>query len=138
MKLKASFALLACVILVGCAVQKHASTLDSETVWRLNTASQLDQLQRDYKTLFTDVGNAHRSGLLSDADVAKLNTIGDKLKPMIEQADQAFKVYQANPVTDKKQQVIALILAAEQVMIDLTAAKANPSLATQTQTVGAH
>lgn len=109
----------------ACAIRKNMNNLDSETVWRLNTASQLQQLESDYRQLFTDVGAAQKQGILTGQEVGELNLIGGKLKPAIEAANAEFKAYAAQPSADKKGQVIALVLTAEQIFLDLSTKKAS-------------
>lgn len=116
-KLAAIFLVLA--LSVACAV-KNAPQIDRETQWRLNTASQLNDLQNDYLTFFKDVGDARRQGLLNDGQVASLNEVGHRLKPAIEIANREWQAYIAAPDGSKKAQVINLILEAEKIMLELS------------------
>lgn len=112
------------ILLTACAVRK-APQIDSETQWRLNTASQLQQLESDYRMMFKDVGDAQRQGILTADNVIALNAVGNRLKPAIEDANRLFKAYAASPATDKKAQVISAILVAEQILLELSTKKAQ-------------
>lgn len=121
--------LLLVALSLGCAVTKQTCpNCTPETVWRLNTASELQQDERAYRTLFTDIGAAHRAGTLTDAQVADLNKGGDKLKLALETANQGFKAYLAGGATTRDQ-VIQLILAAENILFALTAQKSSVMIA---------
>jgi hypothetical protein len=83
--------------LAGCAVQRtQAPQINAQTAFALNLESQVTQANADYKTLFTDIGNAHRAGTLTDADVASLNVIGSHLQTLIQEANGLTKTYSAN------------------------------------------
>ena len=116
--------LLLTLLLSACAI-KNAPQVDKETQWRLNTASQLADLQANYITFFTDLGNAQRANLVTTRDVDRLNEIGARLKPAIEVANREWQAYIAAPSDDKRTQVINLLLTAEQVMLELTTRRTN-------------
>lgn len=111
----------------GCAVfHKQAPQLPPAVANELNLADQLRQLERDYRTFFSDVGDAQRSGQLTAAEVGKLNAMGDKLKPVIERGNKAFQEWQANRADDSKK---ALVMAAIQegtgLFLDLTSQRSK-------------
>lgn len=111
----------------GCAVfHKQAPQLPPAVATELNLADQLRQLERDYRTFFSDVGDAQRSGQLTAAEVAKLNTVGDKLKPVIERGNKAFQEWQANRADDsKKAMVMAAIQEGTGLFLDLTSQRSK-------------
>ena len=112
--------------LLGCAVrQEHAPQIAPAIAWELNTAAQLQDLERDYRTLFTDVGDAQRAGTLTQEQADKLFAIGHRLKPAIENANRAFKTWQALRDEPGRQQVINLVLAANQIFLELATKKAQ-------------
>lgn len=123
-----SFAIILCtslLLLSGCAVfKKQAPQLPPALANELNVADQLQQLNRDYKTFFTDVGIAHRDGQLTDSDVTTLNAAGERLQTAIEHGNRAFKLWQSNRA-DQAQ--FALVTAAIQegtaLFLDLTTKK---------------
>src|SRR5260221_7041663 len=96
--MKKLFAVLPLVLwLAGCAVQRtKAPQIDAKTAYALNLESQVTQGNKDYTTLFTDIGNAHRAGQLTDADVVSLNVIGNHLRSVLTEADRLTKVYATN------------------------------------------
>lgn len=106
----------------GCALlRKHNPELPANVALELNLADQLRQLERDYKTFFTDVGDAERSGQLTTAQVQKLNEVGHKLQPVIEHGNAAFKSWQANRADDSlKAAVTAAIQEGTALMLQLT------------------
>lgn len=108
----------------ACAV-KNAPQINTETQWRLNTVSQLTDLQTNYTTFFKDVGDAARAGTLNAGQVAELNAIGYKFKRAIETANTEWLAYVNTPSGDHKTQVINAILAAEQILLQLTTTKAQ-------------
>jgi hypothetical protein len=109
-------------VLLGCAVRK-APQLSAETQWRLNTAAQLSQANKDYTQFFTDVGNAQRSGFLSADQVSQLNLIGHNLKTSLEIANQEWSAYISG--TGTKAAVINAILKAEEIFLQLTSQRAK-------------
>ena len=120
--LQVSLLLVLVLLSSSCAVM-HAPQINTETQWRLNTVAELNALQNNYLTFFTDVGVAHRAGTLSDNDVNTLNSIGRNFKVAIENANTVWLSYVAAPSGDKKTQVINLLLTAEQIFLNLTTQK---------------
>jgi hypothetical protein len=115
--------LICLLLLAGCAV-KNAPQINTETQWRLNTVSQLTDLQNNYTTFFKDAGDAQRAGIITGPQLLTLNSAGHKLKESIEYANTIWKQYVAAPDGDHKTQVINAILAAEQILLGLTSEKA--------------
>lgn len=109
---------------VSCAVRRNPN-LTPATTWELNTAHQLQMLERDYRTFFKDVGDARRQGILTDAHVETLNNIGHRLKPAIERANQGFKTWQTVRDEPTKQQVVALLLEAQRIWLELATRRAQ-------------
>lgn len=109
------------LMLTGCAVRNNQ--ISSETQWRLNTAAQLSQANKDYTQFFTDVGNGQRAGYLSASNVKDLNNIGHNLKTALEVANQEWAAYISG--TGTKAAVIAAILKAEEIMLQLTATRSK-------------
>jgi hypothetical protein len=90
-------ALILLFLLTGCAVQhSQAPQIDAKTTYAINLESQVTQVNKDYASFFTDVGNAQRAGQLSASDVARMNVIGSHLKGIIEEADRLTKTYGQN------------------------------------------
>lgn len=88
---------LVAVVLMGCAVQsKKAPQIDPKTAYALNLEAQVTQANKDYQMLFTDIGNAQRTGTLTAAQVASLNNIGHHLQGLLGEADRLTKVYALN------------------------------------------
>ncbi len=108
----------------ACAVRRNPN-LTPATTWELNTAHQLQLLERDYRTFFIDVGDAHRQGILTDKNVTDLNTIGHQLKPAIERANQGFKLWQTVRDESTKQQVVILLLEAQRIWLELATRRAT-------------
>jgi hypothetical protein len=111
----------------GCAA-KHATNpdLSRQTVTQLNLADQLQLLQHDYIQFFTDVGIAQRAGQLSTAEVTSLNSVGDRLKLVIERGNRAYKDWEVNQSNDS---LHAIVIAALQegtgLLLDLTSQRAE-------------
>ena len=83
--------------LTGCAVQRtQAPQINAQTAFALNLENQVTQANTDYKTIFTDIGKAHRAGTLTDSDVASLNVVGAHLQGIIQEANRLTKTYSAN------------------------------------------
>lgn len=117
-----SVVMLALVLSVACAV-KNAPQINQETQWRLNTASQLSQANKDYIQFFKDVGDAQRQGYLSQTQVDGLASVGHNLKTALEISNQEWSAYISG--TGTKAAVIAAILKAEEIMLQLTSQRAN-------------
>jgi hypothetical protein len=114
-KIPAVLALPLLLALTACAVQhSKAPQIDAATTARLNLASQVDQANRDYKTFFSDVGDAQRAGRLSAPNVATLNQGGTQLKAFIEKANALEKIYAKNYDAGIATQISALLLEAAQ------------------------
>jgi len=113
-----ALALVLCLT-TACAV-RNAPQIEQQTQFELNTASQLNDLQRDYQTFFKDLGDAQRQGIVNTGQIAVLNEIGGRLKQSIEIANGEFKAFMSAPNSDKKSQVIAAALKAEQILLELT------------------
>lgn len=118
-KQKYSALLILLVFLTGCAV-KNAPQILPETQWRLNTVSQLTDLQNNYQSFYKDLGDAQRAGRVSAAQVQTANAAGHKLKEAIEYANTVWKGYVQAPTGDKKTAVIDAILAAESILLEVT------------------
>jgi len=110
--------------LSSCAV-RHAPQINKETQWKLNTVAQLNTLQKEYTTFFKDVGDAQKANTLSEADVTNLNQFGHPLRTAIQDANKAWVAYVAAPSDDKKQQIVNLILVAEELLLNLTTKRAE-------------
>ena len=108
----------------GCAV-RNAPQISPATRWELNTASLLQQNERDYRQFFTDVGNWQRAGQITPEQVAALNTIGVRLQLTLENANRLFRAWQNAPSEQGQQQVSALILEATQIFVELATRKAQ-------------
>jgi len=103
---------------LGCAVQhSKAPQIDAKTTYALNLESQVSTANKDYTTLFTDIGNAHRAGQLTDGDVASLNAIGNHLRGLLTEADRLTKVYATNYDANVAAQIGALLA---QISVDIT------------------
>lgn len=114
------------LLLTGCAVQHaKAPQIDAQTAVRLNLASQVDQANRDYKTFFTDVGLAERSGQLTAPDVAALNVSGNQLKGIIEKANALEKTYAQTYDAGLPAQIGALVIQATQIYTALYTQRAQ-------------
>lgn len=106
------------VLLSACAV-RNAPQLTSGTVRDLQMAYQLTQANKDYTTFFTDVGDARRSGALSNAQVVSLNGIGGRIKTILEQANATFKTYQATKDQTAFQQTAAYLVQVSDLLNNL-------------------
>ena len=113
-----------CAVVMACAVTK-APQINPETQWRLNTVSQLTDLQNDYLRFFKDVGDAQRAGILNADQVASLVAIGNRAKPVIESANREWKAYAAAPSSDKRQQITNLLLEGTQIMLEATTSRST-------------
>lgn len=122
MRTKIALPLLVCLLLTACAI-KNNPQVNAETTWRLNTAAQLSQANKDYTQFFTDVGTARKAGYLNNGEVSTLNGVGHNLKTSLEIANQEWSAYVSG--TGTKSAVIAAILKAEEIMLQLTASRAN-------------
>ncbi|MCI0422761.1 MAG: hypothetical protein L0312_26660 [Acidobacteria bacterium] len=119
-------ALTLAIVLSGCAVRmSQAPQIPPAVAWELNTAAQLEQLERDYRTFFKDVGAAQRKGTLTQEQADMLFAVGHKMKPAIERANLAFKTWQAAKSEEGKLQVTQLVLAATQIFLELSTKKAE-------------
>lgn len=123
MRLKRLAPLLILVTLLSACAIKNNPQVNAETQWRLNTASQLSQANKDYVQFFTDVGSAQKSGFLTASQVGELNSVGHNLKTSLEIANQEWAAYISG--TGTKAAVIAAVLKAEEIMLQLTASRSN-------------
>lgn len=114
---------LVCVALLTACAVKNAPQINAETTWRLNTAAQLSQANKDYTQFFMDVGTAQREGYLNETQVSQLNAAGHNLKTSLEVANQEWAAYVTG--TGTKAAVINAVLKAEEIMLQLTSQRAN-------------
>lgn len=108
------------LVLQGCAVvRSQAPQLDAKTALALNIGENLNQLNKDYTTFFTDVGAAQRRGQLSEGQVQTLNTMGHDMKKALDTANQVFVTYSANYDQSLTSQIQSYLLTAAQIYASL-------------------
>lgn len=108
------------IVLNGCAVERAlAPQIAPQTATELNFAAQLDQAQRDYRTFFKDVGDAHRAGTLTTVQVNALNNVGHQLETAVNSANGLFKTYLQNEDTGLASQIAAFLLTATNLFAQL-------------------
>ena len=113
--------LLPLVLLISaCAVQKsQAPQIDPKTATALNIGENLKQLNKDYMTFFTDVGDAQRRGQLSASQVATLNSVGHKMKIGLDEANKVFVTYSSTYDQSLVSQIEGYLFDAAQIYASL-------------------
>lgn len=119
-----SFALSGALFLPGCAVQKSkAPQIASSTADALNFATLISSSQKDYVNFFEDVGAFQKQGALSADEVATLNSIGSKMRDLLDVAGNLAQTYAATKDAGVANQISAFLQQAAQIYAQLYATR---------------
>lgn len=104
----------------SCAVQKtKAPQIDPKTANALNIGVNLQQLNKDYKTFFTDLGVAQNAGTFSASQVATLNVIGNQMRVVLDNANKVYQTYSTSYDQSLVSQIQGYLLDAAQIYASL-------------------
>lgn len=107
--------LLVALSLSGCAVQKKsAPQISAPVADALNLGTLVSNAQHDYITFFETVGTLEKQGALTAAQVAALNSIGDKAQIALNSAGSLCQTYaqtNSEPIAEQIEAYLATAAA---------------------------
>ncbi len=116
------------LISTACIKKSACPNCSTETLFLLNTSSELSNDNKAHDTFFKDVGIAHRQGQLTDDDVVRLNIVGHVLQKSLQDANALYKDYVSDPTLDKKTRIITTLINISQTLASLTTTQTQMKL----------